>query len=60
VPTLFLVGSEDPLCPFDLARRASELVSGSSVEIIEGAGHSAYFEKPEEFNDVVRRFFAEH
>ena len=31
---------------------------GAPLELIEDAGHSTYFERPAEFNHVVKRFLA--
>jgi 3-oxoadipate enol-lactonase len=58
VPTLFIVGSEDELTFPWLIRATAEAVGGSSFVRIEGAGHSAYAERSDEFNDVLRRFLA--
>jgi 3-oxoadipate enol-lactonase len=55
-PTLFLVGSEDPIVPVSVMREISALVPGSEVAVVQQAGHSAYFEKPEEFNQRVLDF----
>ncbi len=55
-PSLFVIGSEDPLiCP-----RGIELVADSwpraSIHRVEGAGHSVYFEHAMRFNKVVNEF----
>ncbi|MBC5784611.1 alpha/beta fold hydrolase [Ramlibacter sp. USB13] len=57
-PTLFLVGSEDPIVPVAVMREVSELVRGSEVVVVDAAGHSTYFEKPQEFNRHVLDFIA--
>lgn len=57
-PTLFVVGSEDPIVPVASTYEVAELVPGSEVAVIQDAGHSAYFEKPGEFNKVVLDFIA--
>lgn len=57
-PTLFLVGSEDPIVPVAAMREVSQLVRASEVVVIDDAGHSAYFEKPAEFNRHVLDFIA--
>lgn len=57
-PTLFLVGSEDPIVPVAAMHEASQLVRGSEVVVVDEAGHSAYFEKPAEFNRHVLDFIA--
>ena len=55
-PTLFLVGSEDPIVPTSVMREVAALLPGSEVVVIDQAGHSAYFEKAEEFNRCVLEF----
>lgn len=58
VPTLFLGGAEDYLVTPDILRRAHLMVPGSRYEVVEGAGHSVYWEQPSIFNHVVDRFFS--
>jgi len=55
-PTLFIVGAEDPIVPAAAMHQLSKLVSGSEVVVVEQAAHSAYFEKPAEFNRHVLDF----
>jgi 3-oxoadipate enol-lactonase len=57
-PTLLLVGSEDPVVPVDVMQEVSALVRGSEMLVIDGAGHSAYFEQPGQFNAQVLDFIA--
>ena len=56
VPTLFLCGSEDTLCPPEACRNAVAHVPGSRYVEVPRAGHSAYFEQPEIFNREVEAF----
>lgn len=56
VPTLFIVGQEDRLFPPAAVRALQQQVRGSFYVEISGAGHSAYFERPNEFNDSVLSF----
>lgn len=58
VPTLFLVGEHDVLFPPENVRMAQAMVAGASFALIEGAGHSAYFERPLAFNRHVRAFLS--
>lgn len=47
VPTLVICGSKDPYLNYDLVNGSlDELPEGSAIEIIEGASHVAYIEKP--------------
>ncbi len=59
IPILFLVGEEDAVTPPDILRMAHQQVPGSEFDVIEGAGHSAYFERAEAFNRRVLRFLEE-
>lgn len=56
IPILFLVGEDDSITPPHIVRLAHRNVPSSQFEIIEGAGHSAYFERPELFNRKVMEF----
>lgn len=56
VPILYVVGEHDTITPPEMIREASSLVRGSRVEVIAGAGHSAYFERAEVWNAIVARF----
>ena len=51
-PALFVTGAHDAIYPPALLRGAAELVGGRLVELAD-AGHSAYFEVPEAFNEVL-------
>jgi 3-oxoadipate enol-lactonase len=57
-PTLLLVGSEDPIVPVAVMREVAELVEGSELAVIDDAGHSAYFEKPQAVNQHLLDFIA--
>lgn len=59
IPIMFCVGEDDILFPPALIRAAHELVPGSRYVEFRRAGHSAYFETPEAFNDAVLGFLAE-
>jgi len=59
IPILFLVGDEDTITPPHIVRLAHEQVPGSQFDVIEGAGHSAYFERAEMFNARMARFLEE-
>jgi 3-oxoadipate enol-lactonase len=60
IPVLFLVGEHDAIIPPDITRLCHEAVPGSRYQVLAGAGHSAYFEKPAEFNEAVMAFLVEH
>lgn len=54
VPTLLLVGEHDPLCPPAAMRIVADLIPGATLAVIEGCGHSPYFEQPARWNELVR------
>ena len=59
IPILFLVGAEDAITPPHVVRMAHENVAGSQFDVVERAGHSAYFEQAQAFDERVERFLAE-
>jgi 3-oxoadipate enol-lactonase len=58
-PVLFLAGAEDVVMPPFSAAALASAVPASRAATIHGAGHSAYFERPDMFNALVDTFFAE-
>jgi 3-oxoadipate enol-lactonase len=58
VPVLFVVGEQDIICPPALVTVLHVGVPGSELQVIPGAGHSAYFEAPALFNEHVLKFLA--
>ncbi len=56
IPILFIVGAEDTITPPHIVRMAHQQVPGSQLAVIEGAGHSAYFERADAFNRMVEDF----
>ena len=57
VPTLFIVGTQDEIFPPASIATAATRIPGARVELIEGAGHSPYFEQPEAWNSLVQAFW---
>jgi pimeloyl-ACP methyl ester carboxylesterase len=55
-PLLVLVGSADTLTPPAKARAIADLVSGTELVEIPGAGHLSNVERPEAFNAALGRF----
>nr|WP_040684258.1 alpha/beta fold hydrolase [Nocardiopsis halotolerans] len=55
-PTLLVGGQYDGFTPPDFTESMHVMVPDSVVEIIEGAGHLPNLERPERFNEVLRRF----
>jgi 3-oxoadipate enol-lactonase len=57
--TMLLVGEEDALAPAHVMEMMSRRIPHSRFVKIPGAGHSAYFEKPDEFNRIIADFLIE-
>ena len=55
-PTLVVVGEEDKMTPLRFSEELSEGIPGSSLEIIQGAGHMVVLEKPKEVAERVLAF----
>jgi 3-oxoadipate enol-lactonase len=55
-PTLLVVGDEDTIAPVRAVEWLTGHLPSARMAVIEGAGHSAYFEKPQEFNSLVLAF----
>lgn len=58
VPTLIVVGEEDVLTPVDDARRMQAAAKHAELVVLPETGHLANLERPDLFNDAVRRFLA--
>ena len=59
IPTMLLVGEEDALTPAKIMEVMARRIPNSRFVKIAGSGHSAYFEKPREFNQHLMEFLAE-
>lgn len=59
-PTLVLAGSEDPMTPPCCSEEIAELLPGDlgRLEIVEGAGHGTFRDRPEETEAILREFLA--
>jgi pimeloyl-ACP methyl ester carboxylesterase len=56
VPVLLAWGAEDHLFPPEIARRAHDQIPGSTLALIDGAGHTPQADRPDEFNRIVGEF----
>ena len=56
VPVLAIVGSEDQLCPRAAMAAVVSAIPGARLEVVDGAGHSPYFEVPDEWNRALLDF----
>ncbi len=53
LPTLIVVGDDDPLTPAGHSRRLAEALPGSRLELIAEAGHSPQLEYPGEISQLL-------
>jgi pimeloyl-ACP methyl ester carboxylesterase len=56
VPTLVIVGSHDRMTRPTLSEELHAGIPRSRLCIVEGTGHMLPLEKPDEYNEVIRRF----
>ncbi|MCY4140841.1 MAG: alpha/beta fold hydrolase [Rhodobacteraceae bacterium] len=56
VPSLVLCGEEDRLCPVERHELMHDLITGSRLAIIAGAGHMPTLEQPEKTNEELRHW----
>ena len=56
IPVFAIAGEADAFMPRPAVEALSERLDGCDYEIVEGAGHSANFDRPSEFNRHVRAF----
>lgn len=59
VPTLVAVGSADEFTPVTDAQFMHDRIPGSTLAVIDGAGHLPNLERPEEFNQALAKLLAE-
>ena len=60
IPTLVIAGDADLYAPPALMRRVAERIRGAQFVSIPEAGHSVWWEAPDEFNRTVLGFIAKH
>lgn len=56
VPTIIIVGEDDPACTVEQSRVLEEHIKGSELVIIKNAAHLSNIEKTDEFNDAMISF----
>ena len=56
IPTLIVWGDRDRIIPVEHAHISHDLIPGSQLAIVEGAGHFLPFEAPEAFLDALVPF----
>ncbi len=60
LPFLLVVGDDDSLCPPSAMRLVADQIPGADLQVIADAGHSPYFERPEEWTEFVGMFLRRH
>ena len=58
-PTLLIVGEHDVIAPPSIMKMFQSYIPHARLAEVAGAGHSVYFEKPQEFNRLVLEFLAD-
>jgi 3-oxoadipate enol-lactonase len=56
VPTLFIVGDRDALTLPWLIEETAKAVGGAKLAVIEGAGHSPFYERTDAYNRILIEF----
>jgi pimeloyl-ACP methyl ester carboxylesterase len=59
MPTLIVWGTDDPIIPVDHGRVAHELIPGSQLVEIEGAGHWPHLDEPDQLVEAIIEFVDE-
>lgn len=57
-PVLVVGSTDDRIFPLPMIEAAAARIPGARTVVIDGAGHSTYFEQPEAWNDAVEAFWA--
>jgi len=57
VPTLIVVGAQDVMTPPKYSQFLHERMPGSTLLIVDGAGHMVHAEKPDAVNSAIRQMF---
>jgi pimeloyl-ACP methyl ester carboxylesterase len=59
VPTLFVWGKEDEICPLACAEPFMRPIEGARLEVLHGAGHGIHTERPEKVATILQGFFVD-
>ena len=60
VPTLLIWGDSDARSPLTVAGQFEDAIPGAELVVIPGAGHVSNLEKPDPFNEAIRKFCRGH
>lgn len=56
LPTLVIAGDRDGSTPPDLVRETADLIRGSRFQLVRGAGHLPFVEKPDDYAQAITSF----
>lgn len=56
IPTLLIYGANDETTPPGMARKLSELIGGSQLEIVADAGHHPHIDQPQKVLRLIQEF----
>jgi len=59
VPTRIVVGTDDAFFSVEGLREVADAIPGAALDVLDGAGHSAYFEEPVAFDALLDAFLEE-
>lgn len=59
VPTLILVGAEDAITPVADSEKMHHAIAGSSLVVLDHAGHVSNIERAQQFNDALLHFLSQ-
>lgn len=59
VPTLYVVGDQDPAAPIAVMQDMADKTPGATLAVIDNAAHLSNMEQPAAFSDTVLTFIAE-
>lgn len=60
VPTLFIWGKNDEICPFDCAQYFVKPIKNATLEAIDKTGHALHTERPKEVAEKIAAFIAKN
>jgi pimeloyl-ACP methyl ester carboxylesterase len=60
VPTLIVVGAQDPITPVEIAKKMHKEIDGSKLDIVKHASHLALFEKSEKVDHAIEHWASKH
>jgi len=59
VPTLVITGADDTVIPPEESEKLAQAIRGAQLKVIPQAGHLVAFEKPDEFNRILKKWLSQ-